>query len=73
MEKVNNLFRNCYIYCLHLHIMADKKDGFQSGAGLIRYFDEEEIEGPAMDPKLIIYIGIVLAIVVELAQFFWPV
>ena len=73
MEKVNNLFRNCYMYYLHLEVMADKKDGFQSGAGLIRYFDEEEIEGPAMDPKLIIYIGIILAIVVELAQFFWPV
>ena len=31
--------------------MAEKKDGFQSGAGLIRYFDEEEITGPALDPK----------------------
>lgn len=41
--------------------MADKRstEGFQSGAGLIRYFEEEEIKGgPAMDPRLIIYIGI---------------
>jgi preprotein translocase subunit Sec61beta len=52
--------------------MADKKDGFQSGAGLIRYFDEEEIEGPALDPKLVIYIGIAMAVIVELAAHFWP-
>ena len=53
--------------------MADKKDsGFQSGAGLIRYFDEEEITGPALDPKLIIYIGLDMAVVVELAKVFWP-
>ena len=48
--------------------MAEKKDGFQSGAGLIRYFDEEEITGPALDPKLVIYIGIAMAVVVELAS-----
>ncbi len=53
--------------------MADKKDGFQSGAGLIRYFDEEEIEGPALDPKLVIYIGVVMGVIVWLAQYFWPV
>jgi preprotein translocase subunit Sec61beta len=52
--------------------MADKKDGFQSGAGLIRYFDEEEIEGPALDPKLVIYIGVAMAVIVELATYFWP-
>lgn len=53
--------------------MAEKKgEGFQSGAGLIRYFDEEEIEGPALDPKLVIYIGIAMAVVVELTKIFWP-
>lgn len=54
--------------------MAEKKnEGFQSGAGLIRYFDEEEITGPALDPKLIIYIGIAMAVVVELSKIFWPI
>ncbi|WP_188680410.1 preprotein translocase subunit Sec61beta [Thermogymnomonas acidicola] len=55
--------------------MADKRstEGFQSGAGLIRYFEEEEIKGPAMDPRLIIYIGIAMAVIVELAKIFWPV
>lgn len=54
--------------------MADKKnEGFQSGAGLIRYFDEEEITGPALDPKLVIYIAIALSVVVELIKVFWPI
>ncbi len=54
--------------------MAEKKsEGFQSGAGLIRYFEEEEITGPALDPKLIIYIGIAMAVIVELAKVFWPI
>lgn len=54
--------------------MADKKEsGFQSGAGLIRYFEEEEIKGPALDPKLVIYIAIALALVVELLKIYWPI
>ncbi|MEM0158240.1 MAG: preprotein translocase subunit Sec61beta [Thermoplasmataceae archaeon] len=54
--------------------MAEKKgEGFQSGAGLIRYFEEEEINGPALDPKLIVYIGIIMAVIVELAKIFWPI
>lgn len=54
--------------------MADKKnEGFQSGAGLIRYFEEEEIRGPALDPKLVIYIAILIAVVVELLKIFFPI
>ncbi|MCL4328090.1 MAG: preprotein translocase subunit Sec61beta [Candidatus Thermoplasmatota archaeon] len=54
--------------------MAEKKGpGFQSGAGLIRYFEEEEIKGPALDPKLVIYIAIALAVAVELVKVFFPV
>ena len=54
--------------------MAEKKnEGFQSGAGLIRYFEEEEIKGPALDPELVIYIGIAMAVIVELAKIFWPI
>ncbi|MCL4334947.1 MAG: preprotein translocase subunit Sec61beta [Candidatus Thermoplasmatota archaeon] len=54
--------------------MADKKnEGFQSGAGLIRYFDEEEIKGPALDPKLVIYIAIAVAVIVELLPRFFPI
>ena len=54
--------------------MADKKDsGFQSGAGLIRYFDEEEINGPSIHPDVVTAIAVVLAIVVELFKVFWPI
>ncbi len=50
-----------------------RRTGFQSAAGLIRYFEEEESKGPKLDPKLIIYFAIALAVVVELAKVFWPV
>ncbi|MFG1519183.1 MAG: preprotein translocase subunit Sec61beta [Thermoplasmataceae archaeon] len=54
--------------------MADKKnEGFQSGAGLIRYFEEEEIKGPALDPKLVIYLAVAIAVSVELLKVFFPI
>ncbi len=58
-----------------MELMAkdNQNENFQSGAGLIRYFNEEEIKGPAIDPKLIIYIGIAMGVIVELAKIFWPV
>ncbi len=54
-------------------VAQKNNEGFQSGAGLIRYFEEEEINGPALDPKLVIYLGIMVAVVVELIKFFWPI
>ena len=50
-----------------------KGAGFQSAAGLIRYFEEEKSKGPKIDPKLVIYMAIAFAIMVELAKVFWPV
>ncbi len=68
---MSNFKSECLI---SLTVMADKKnEGFQSGAGLIRYFEEEEIKGPALDPKLVVYIAIALAVVVELVKVFWPI
>ncbi|MCL5680972.1 MAG: preprotein translocase subunit Sec61beta [Candidatus Thermoplasmatota archaeon] len=53
--------------------MAEKKgSGFQSAAGLIRYFDEEEDLGPVMDPKLVLYIALVFGAMMELLKVFWP-
>lgn len=52
---------------------GSRRTGFQSAAGLIRYFEEEESRGPKIDPKLVIYFAIVLAIIVEIAKIFWPV
>jgi len=55
--------------------MADqsKSMGFQSAAGLIRYFEEEKSKGPKIDPKLVIYISILGAIIIELLKVWWPI
>ncbi len=50
----------------------NKGTGFQSAAGLIRYFEEEKSKGPKIDPKLVIYMSIAFAVIVELAKVFWP-
>lgn len=50
----------------------NKGTGFQSAAGLIRYFEEEKSKGPKIDPKLVIYMAIAFAVIVELAKIFWP-
>ncbi len=50
----------------------NKGTGFQSAAGLIRYFEEEKSKGPKIDPKLVIYMAIIFAVIVELAKVFWP-
>ncbi|MCD6370296.1 MAG: preprotein translocase subunit Sec61beta [Thermoplasmata archaeon] len=49
-----------------------KGTGFQSAAGLIRYFEEEKSKGPKLDPKLVAYMAVLFAIVVVLARYFWP-
>jgi preprotein translocase subunit Sec61beta len=49
-----------------------KGSGFQSAAGLIRYFEEEKTKGPKIDPKLVVYMAIIFAVIVELAKVFWP-
>ena len=51
----------------------NKGTGFQSAAGLIRYFEEEKSKGPKIDPKLVIYMAIAFAVIVELAKVFWPI
>ena len=51
----------------------NKGTGFQSAAGLIRYFEEEKSKGPKIDPKLVVYISIIFMVVVELAKIYWPV
>ncbi|MBD6956075.1 MAG: preprotein translocase subunit Sec61beta [Thermoplasmata archaeon] len=55
--------------------MADqgKNVGFQSAAGLIRYFEEEKSKGPKLDPKLVIYIAILGGVIVELLKIWWPI
>lgn len=50
-----------------------KGGGFQSAAGLIRYFDEEDAKGPKLDHRAIIIFGITCLVVIEIAKWHWPV
>lgn len=47
--------------------------GFQSAAGLMRYFDEEESKGPKIDHRLVLIIAVACLVVIELAKWRWPV
>ena len=53
--------------------MAKRKDnrGFQSAAGLIRYFEEEKT-GVKIDPKVVIGMAIVTAVVVTALKLIYP-
>ncbi|HEX9815365.1 MAG TPA: preprotein translocase subunit Sec61beta [Candidatus Thermoplasmatota archaeon] len=50
-----------------------KGEGFQSAAGLIRYFDAEEKTAFKIDPKIVIILCLLLAVVVTAAKVMWPV
>lgn len=54
--------------------MASKKNdsGFQSSAGLMRYFDSETDKGLKISPKAVIGLAIALIVVVVVAQVFFP-
>lgn len=49
-----------------------KGEGFHSAAGLIRYFDAEEKTAFKIDPKVVVVLGILLAIGVTAAKILWP-
>jgi preprotein translocase subunit Sec61beta len=49
-----------------------KGEGFQSAAGLIRYFDAEEKTAFKIDPKIVIFLAILLAVGVTVAKVVWP-
>ncbi|MEA2053885.1 MAG: preprotein translocase subunit Sec61beta [Candidatus Thermoplasmatota archaeon] len=52
--------------------MAKKKDtGFQSAAGLIRYFEEEKT-GVKIDPRWVIVMSVATAVVVTVLRIFYP-
>jgi preprotein translocase subunit Sec61beta len=53
--------------------MAKKgKEGFQSAAGLIRYFDAEEKSALQIDPKIVLGLCIATAVVVTLLKYLYP-
>lgn len=53
--------------------MAKKRDsrGFQSAAGLIRYFEEEKT-GVKIDPKVVIGMAIATAVIVTALKILYP-
>lgn len=54
--------------------MASKKNegGFQSQAGLVRYFDSENDKAPKLSPKLVIGIAIAFSVIIVLLNVFMP-
>jgi len=53
--------------------MPQKRDsGFQSAAGLIRYFDQEDEKAIKVNPWLVMAFCVALAAVVLYAQWAWP-
>ena len=53
--------------------MAKKNDsGFQSSAGLMRYFDTENEKGVRISPRAVVGIAIGLIVIVMLLQVFVP-
>jgi preprotein translocase subunit Sec61beta len=55
-------------------MVSNKKgQGFQSAAGLIRYFDEEDDRAPKIPPWFVVALCIGSAIVVTIAAWMWPV
>lgn len=49
-----------------------KGEGFQSAAGLIRYFDAEEKTAFKIDPKVVVVLCVLLAVAVTTAKVLWP-
>lgn len=53
--------------------MAKKNDaGFQSQAGLVRYFDTENDKSLKLSPKLVIGLAIAMCVIVLVLNTFWP-
>ncbi len=81
------LFKNMYIVIQKIHTesiilisgipilfdMAKKNDGgFQSQAGLVRYFDTENDKALKLSPKLVIGLAVGFAVLIILLDVFMP-
>lgn len=51
----------------------DRQSGFQSAAGLIRYFDQEDEKALKVNPWLVLILAIALSALVLVATWQWPV
>ncbi len=52
--------------------MPKRRTGFQSAAGLVRYFEEEKT-GVKIDPRIIIVLTIATAVVITALKILYPV
>ncbi len=49
-----------------------EKSGFQSAAGLIRYFDAEDETALRIDPRIVLLLSVFAMVLVYLAMFLFP-
>ncbi len=75
MNRKNSCETNIYLPLLFpLDNMAKKQGaGFQSAAGLIRYFDSEDDKALKINPWLVIAMCVASAVIVSVAAVVWPV
>jgi preprotein translocase subunit Sec61beta len=54
--------------------MAKEKrgEGFQSAAGLIRYFDAEEKTAFKINPKVVVSLAFLTAVAITMIKYFFP-
>jgi len=50
----------------------NRDSGFQSAAGLIRYFDQEDEKALKVNPWLVIAMCIAMSVIVLYAEVAWP-
>jgi preprotein translocase subunit Sec61beta len=50
-----------------------KGQGFHSGAGLIRYFDQEDETSIKVNPWIVVSICIACAVIIEFLRWYYPV
>lgn len=55
-----------------MNMAKKQRTGFQSAAGLIRYFEEEKT-GFKIDPIFVVVLSILTVVLVVMAKILWPV
>lgn len=50
---------------------SKKNSGFQSAAGLIRYFDSEDEKALKISPYFVLIFAVALIFIVEIARIIW--
>jgi preprotein translocase subunit Sec61beta len=51
----------------------EKREGFHSAAGLIRYFDQEDEKALKVPPWAVVFLAVLISGIVVFATWQWPV